>query len=156
VLLAAGALGFWVGKVVRLPAAIMTGPILFSAVAHAAGLVHGVPPAWLVGLTQVVVGCGLGARFAGTDPALLWRAGRLSVVNAAAALALTFGFALALSPVVGEPVAAVFLAYAPGGLAEMSLVALSLQFSVVYVTVHHVLRIVLSVMIARMGRRWIG
>ena len=155
-LIGAGLFGVGLGRALRLPAYIMTGPILMSAITHAAGLVHGVPPAWLVGLTQVVVGCGLGARFVGTDPALLWRAGRLSVVNAAAALALTFGFALALAPVVGEPVAAVFLAYAPGGLAEMSLVALSLQFSVVYVTVHHVLRIVLSVMIARAGRRWIG
>ena len=155
-LVGAGLLGVGAGRLLRLPAYIMTGPILMSALTHATGLVHGVPPAWLVGLTQVVVGCGLGARFTGTDRAMLWRAGRLSLLNAAAALAVTFAFALALAPLVGEPVAAVFLAYAPGGLAEMSLVALSLQFSVVYVTVHHVLRIVLSVMIARMGRRWIG
>ena len=155
-LIGAGVVGVGVGRVLRLPAYIMTGPILMSAITHATGLVHGVPPAWLVGLTQVVVGCGLGARFAGTDRAMLWRAGRLSVVNALVALAVTHAFAVALAPVVGEPVAAVFLAYAPGGLAEMSLVALSLQFSVVYVTVHHVLRIVLSVMIARAGRRWIG
>ena len=65
-------------------------------------------------------------------------------------------FAAALAPLVGEPVAAVFLAYAPGGLAEMSLIALSLQMSVVYVTIHHVARIVLSVLVARMGGRWIG
>lgn len=155
-LVAAGVVGVGAGRILRLPAYIMTGPILMSAITHATGLVHGVPPAWLVGLTQVVVGCGLGARFAGTDRAMLWRAGRLSLLNAVVALAVTFAFAMALAPVVGEPVAAVFLAYAPGGMAEMSLVALSLQFSVVYVTVHHVLRIVLSVMIARMGRRWIG
>jgi membrane AbrB-like protein len=155
-LIGAGVLGVGAGRILRLPAYIMTGPILMSALTHATGLVQGVPPAWLVGLTQVVVGCGLGARFAGTDRAMLWRAGRLSLLNAVVALALTFAFAVALAPLVGEPVAAVFLAYAPGGLAEMSLVALSLQFSVLYVTVHHVLRIVLSVMVARAGRRWIG
>jgi uncharacterized membrane protein AbrB (regulator of aidB expression) len=44
---------------------------------------------------------------------------------------------------------AVFLAFAPGGLAEMSLIALSLQISVIYVTAHHVLRIVLAVLAAR-------
>lgn len=156
VLLAAGALGFWVGKLVRLPAAIMTGPILFSAVAHAAGLVHGVPPEWLVGVTQVVVGCGLGARFAGAERAMLWRAMRLAVVVAVVSLGIAFGFALALAGWVGEPVAAVFLAFAPGGLAEMSLIALSLQMSVVYVTVHHVARIVVSVVVAKGARRWIG
>ncbi|PLL14140.1 aminopeptidase [Tabrizicola sp. TH137] len=156
VLLAAGGLGVWVGRLLRLPAAIMTGPILFSAVAHAAGLVQGVPPAWLVGVTQVVIGCGLGARFAGAEGALLWRAARLAVVNAILALGLAYGFAVVLAGWVEEPVAAVFLAFAPGGLAEMSLIALSLQMSVVYVTVHHVARIVLSVMMAKGGRRWIG
>jgi membrane AbrB-like protein len=131
VLLAAGGLGVWLGRLVGLPAAIMTGPILLSAVAHAAGLVHGVPPAWLVGLTQVVVGCGLGARFAGADRAMLWRASRLAVINAGVALAIAFGFASVLAPWVDEPTEAVFLAFAPGGLAEMRLIALSLQMSVV-------------------------
>jgi membrane AbrB-like protein len=156
VLLAVGGLGVWVGRLLRLPAAIMTGPILFSAVAHAAGLVHGVPPGWLVGVTQVVVGCGLGARFAGIERRMLIRAARLAVINAGVALAMAFGFAWALAPWVGEPLTAVFLAFAPGGLAEMSLIALSLQMSVVYVTVHHVARIVLSVMMAKAGRRWIS
>lgn len=150
-LVAVGAAGVLVGRMLRFPAYIMTGPILFSAVAHGTGLVHGVPPAWLVGLTQVVVGCGLGARFAGVDHRLLLRAIRLASLNAAVALALTFAFALVLAPWVAEPVAAVFLAYAPGGLAEMSLVALSLNMSVVYVTIHHILRIVLSVFAARIG-----
>lgn len=156
VLLAAGAAGVWVGRLVRLPAAIMTGPILFSAVAHAAGLVHGVPPAWLVGVTQVVVGCGLGARFAGADRAMLGRAMRLAILVAVLSLGIAFGFAVALAGWVDEPVAAVFLAFAPGGLAEMSLIALSLQMSVVYVTVHHVARIVVSVVVAKGARRWIG
>jgi len=156
VLLAAGVAGVWVGRLLRLPAAIMTGPVLFSAVAHAAGLVHGVPPGWLVGVTQVVVGCGLGARFAGMERRMLVRAARLAVINAVVALGIAFGFAWALSPWVGEPVAAVFLAFAPGGLAEMGLIALSLQMSVVYVTVHHVARIVISVMVAKAGRRWSG
>jgi hypothetical protein len=66
-----------------------------------------------------------------------------------AVLALAMGVALLLGPFVGEPVAAVFLAFAPGGLAEMGLIALSLQMSVVYVTAHHILRIVLSVLFAQ-------
>lgn len=155
-LLAAGALGFATARALHFPAAIMTGPILFSAVAHATGLVHGVPPAWLVGVTQVVVGCGLGARFVNAERRMLVRAFALAAVNSVAALLLAFGFALALSPLVGEPAPAVFLAFAPGGLAEMSLVALSLQMSVVFVTLHHIARIVLSVTIAKLGARWLS
>lgn len=154
-LAAAGALGFATARALRFPAAIMTGPILFSAVAHATGLVHGVPPAWLVGVTQIVIGCGLGARFAGTERRMLTRAFALAAVNSTVALLLAFGFALTLAPLVREPAPAVFLAFAPGGLAEMSLVALSLQMSVVFVTIHHIARIVLSVMMAKLGASWL-
>ena len=153
ILLAAGILGFATARALHFPAAIMTGPILFSATAHATGIVHGVPPSWLVGATQIVIGCGLGARFVGADHAMLLRAFRLAAVNAVAALCIAFAFALALAPLVDEPAPAVFLAFAPGGLAEMSLVALSLQMSLVFVTIHHILRIILSVTIAKIGAR---
>ena len=60
---------------------------------------------------------------------------------------------MTLHLLVGEPVAAVFLAFAPGGLAEMTLIALSLKINVIYVTVHHVGRIVLAVSLAKLGAR---
>jgi membrane AbrB-like protein len=155
VLIGAGLAGVALGRALRLPGWIITGPILASALAHALGWVHGVPPGWLISATQVVLGTGLGARFAGLDRAALPRIARAAVVNAALALSLAFGFALSLGPLVGEPVAAVFLAFAPGGLAEMSLIALSLKMSVAYVTVHHVARIALAVIMARLGVGWL-
>lgn len=153
VLMAAGALGFYVANKLRFPAAVMTGPLLFSAIAHATGLTHGVPPVWLVAVTQVVIGANLGSRFGGMDRRMLTRTMGLSVVNSIATLLLSFGFALVITRLVDEPVSAVFLAFAPGGVAEMSLIALSLNIHVVYVTLHHVARIVLSVLIARIGSR---
>jgi membrane AbrB-like protein len=149
VLTVAAVAGWGLGRLLHLPAAVMTGPILLSALAHLTGLTEAVPPGWMVTLTQLVVGTSLGARFAGLPRGTLPLALRLASLNAAAALALALVFAAILAPVVGEPPAAVFLAFAPGGLAEMSLVALSLQMSVVYVTAHHVVRIVLSVLIAQ-------
>ena len=109
-----------------------------------------------MGVTQVILGTGLGARFLGADRAMLRRAAGLALVNTGAALALAAGVALLLSGPVAEPATAVFLAFAPGGLAEMSLIALSLQASVAYVTVHHVARIVLSVSVAKLGARWLA
>lgn len=153
VLLVAAVLGAWGGKRLRLPAAIMTGPILLSALAHLAELTQTVPPGWLVGLTQLVVGTSLGARFAGMPRRHLTVAVKVSGLNALCALGLAAAFAALLAPMVGEPAQGVFLAFAPGGLAEMSLVALGLQVSVIYVTVHHVLRIVLSVLLAQILSR---
>jgi uncharacterized protein len=74
----------------------------------------------------------------------------LQTLQARLLLALALVAAAMLHGVVGERPEAVILAFAPGGLAEMSLVAVSLQISVVYVTAHHVVRIDVSVLVARM------
>ncbi len=106
------------------------------------------PPQWLIQLTQLVVGASLGCRFAGMPRGALPRALRLAALSVAATLALGFVFAAGLHGFVGQRVSTVLLAFAPGGVAEMSLVALSLHVSVVFVTAHHVARIVLSVAVA--------
>ncbi len=144
------------GRRVGLPAAVLTGPLLVSGAAHLAGLVHGAPPRWLIDLTQLVVGVSLGCRFAGLAPRLVGTACRLAVVNLAIVLSLAGIAALTLPPLVGEPWEAVVLAFAPGGLAEMSLVALSLEVSILYVTAHHVARIVLAIGSAKMLDRRFG
>lgn len=147
--------GYFGGRALRLPAWQMTGALGLSVLMHGAGVVAAAPPGWMVAGAQVVLGAGLGVRFAGIEPAVLWRAGRLAALNAAAAMALALPFAAALHALVGQDIAAVFLAFAPGGLAEMSLIALSLNLSAIYVTAHHVLRIVLAVSFARAGARWL-
>lgn len=154
-MVAAGIVGAGLGKALRFPGYIITGPIAVSAALHVSGLLHGIPPAWLISVTQVVLGTGLGARFVGVDRALLRRGARLAIMNGMAALALAFVFAQTVHWMAAEPVTAAFLAFAPGGLAEMSLIALSLHMSVIYVTVHHVARIFIAVSVAKLGGRWL-
>ena len=134
----------------------MTGPVLASAAVHLLGWTAAVPPGWAVAVTQVVLGSALGARFVGLSRAELARAIRLAAQSVGVALLLAFGFAFAVAELAGQPVTAGFLAFAPGGLAEMSLIALSLKVGAVYVAVHHVVRIVVSVSVAKIGVRWIG
>jgi hypothetical protein len=148
-ILGAAALGLALGKVSRLPAGIITGPIVVSAAVHLAGLTTAIPPQWAIMATQIVIGTSLGVRFVRMPPGQFWLALRLASVNVGIFIALAAAFAFALADFVHEPVVAVFLAFAPGGLTEMALIALSLQMSVIYVTAHHVLRIVLAVALAR-------
>ena len=156
ILVLGGLAGVAVGRALRLPGWIITGPLTASALLHGFDIVQGAPPGWLIAATQVVLGTGLGARFVGIEGRILRQAAGLALINGIAALLLALGFALTLHALVGEPVAAVFLAFAPGGLAEMSLIALSLKMSVIYVTAHHVLRIVLAVSFAKLGARYLG
>ncbi len=153
ILIAAGGIGLWLGTLAQLPAAQITGPLLASGVVHLLGWTQAAVPFWLIAVTQLLIGTGLGARFAGLAKRSFLKAVVLAFANVVTLLILGLGFAFALHRVIDEPVEAVVLAFAPGGVAEMSLVAVSLKISVIYVTAHHVLRIVLAVTAARIFSR---
>ena len=151
ILLACAVLGWWGAVRLRLPAAVLAGPLALSALAHVAGLTQAAPPGWMVILTQGVMGTALGARFSNFERGQMLKALALSAASVFAVLSLAAIFALALADIAGEPAPAVLLAFAPGGLSEMSLVALSLQLAVIFVTLHHLARIVLAVIFTRIG-----
>jgi len=141
----AGALG---GRAIRLPAAFVIGPMILSALVHLLGWSAAKPPDFLVGLAQVVIGAGVGARFAGVALSTIARVLLLSVGSTAVMVSLTILFAILLRNAADTSIQAVILAYAPGGLAEMSLVALALAIDSAFVASHHVLRIMMIVIVA--------
>jgi len=155
VLVVCAVLGYWGGTWAKVPAAVISGPLVLSGIAHATGLTAATPPDWMILVTQWVVGTSLGARFAGMQLSRLRLALWLSGLGTLASMALAVAFGFGLTGLTGEPPSAVVLAFAPGGISEMALVAISLKLSVVYVTLHHILRIVLTVVIARAGWAWI-
>jgi membrane AbrB-like protein len=122
--------------------------MLLSAVIHLAGWTRATPPAELVAAAQVVVGTAIGCRFAGTCVAFVLRAVRLAGGATVLMLAVTVGSAVAVHSLTGLPVPYLVLAYSPGGLAEMSLVALALSFDAAFVATHHIVRIILVVVLA--------
>lgn len=140
--------GKWIGPYLRLPAPHMIGPMVLSAVLHGAGILHLSSPYWLLALAQLMVGCGLGTSFAGARLGDLWRAFGLGAVYVAVILSLSYAVALGLSGVLPFSFDTLFVSFAPGGVTEMGLIALSLGISPVVVTVHHVFRIALAVAVA--------
>jgi hypothetical protein len=55
-------------------------------------------------------------------------------------------FALALERLTGLPFTALILAFAPGGLAEMTLVSLALGIDTAFVSTHHLFRMLILVL----------
>ncbi|HKK35193.1 MAG TPA: AbrB family transcriptional regulator [Paracoccaceae bacterium] len=145
ILVASGVVGYAGARRLRIPAGVIVGPVLVSAAVHGLGLTHGQVPQWLVALAQLVVGVGLGLRFGGLAPGDMGRALGLSAASVLAMLALALAIALAAAPWSLEGPAALVLSYAPGGIIEMGLIALSLGANPVFVTAHHVARVLLSV-----------
>lgn len=142
---AAAVIGVAAGKAIRLPAALVTGPIILSGAIHLLGWVDGGVPGWLIEIVQLMIGTTLGVRFLGRSPTIIVGAAKVSSLAVLTVLCLAGAASVLLAGFVGERWEAVFLAYAPGGLAEMTLIALSLETSVIFVSLHHVLRIILTV-----------
>ena len=76
---------------------------------------------------------------------------RNAVVVSAGMIALSAGFAAGLTQVTDLEFAPLFLAYAPGGIAEMSLVALALDVDAAFVATHHVARIAIVLALTPLG-----
>jgi membrane AbrB-like protein len=145
ILAACAVAGAFVGRWLRLPAAFLLGPMALSAAVHLGGLTGSAPPTLLVSAAQVVLGTTVGCRFAGVPLSLIGRTIRHAVASSVVMIAVAVGCAVAVDHFVDLPVTAVILAYAPGGLAEMSLVALALSVDAAFVAAHHIARIVMIV-----------
>lgn len=146
VIVAAGVAGYLAGKVLRLPAKQLTGPMLAAAVLTLSGLARIELPQWLIDVAQIIVGTALGMRFTGLSRALILRGGGLALVSVGGMLALATGFAVLLASLTGEPFDVLLISFAPGGVTEMALVALSLQANPAFVTLHHIYRILITVL----------
>ncbi|MEP0940871.1 MAG: AbrB family transcriptional regulator [Rhizobiaceae bacterium] len=141
-------LGLLVGPLLHLPAPQLTGPLLLSAVAHVTGFATTSNPDWLLFLAQLVVGTGLATNFSGSTIGLMLRAFGLGLVAVCTMLIVSLGFAAGIGKLVPLDFDALFIGYAPAGVTEMNLIALSLGISPVVIASHHLFRLVLTSLIS--------
>ncbi len=138
-------LGVPLGRISRIPAGALIGPMVLSASVHLAGFSSAKPPAEIVAAAQVVVGASIGCRFAGltlNDARRIISAGMVSGILMVLAAALA---AYVFADLLGRPVEVLVLSFAPGGLAEMALISLILAIDTAFVSAMHVLRIAMVV-----------
>lgn len=141
-----GAAGLALGHLLRFPAKQLTGPMAVAATLSLSGLFHIDVPQWLVNVAQVVVGTALGMRFTGLSRRLLFDGVWLTILSVGGMLILSAIFALALKSALGQPFDVLLISFAPGGVTEMSLIALSLSANPAFVTLHHIFRILITVL----------
>lgn len=155
-IVAAGFGGLWLARKLRFPAAQLTGPLLISASVTATGLIDLHLPMWLVACAQVVIGVSLGLRFKGMQGQMLGKSLALSLVSVSWMLGLGAVFALILERLTGFEILHLLISFAPGGVAEMSVIALSLNANPALVSLHHIARIVLTIIELTIVARLMG
>lgn len=154
-LVACGVVGALLGRLSRLPGGVIIGPMICSTAVHVSGLSVAVVPWELLALAQVVLGASIGARFVGESQRMIRNGVPLAFVSVFGAGLVTLALAWPLAYLTGGDLVTLLLALAPGGMAEMSLVAVSLGLDAAIVATLHLERILLVVLGAPVfGRRY--
>ena len=90
----------------------------------------------------------IGCRFAGVTARLLLRTAAAAAGGTVVLLSATIAFAIGLAQFTGLPAVPLMLAFSPGGMAEMSLIAIAIGADAAFVVTHHVVRIFMIVVFA--------
>jgi membrane AbrB-like protein len=125
----------------RFPGGLLFGAMLTSAVLHGSGLIHAVMPWWVANTAMVAMGAVTGSRFANMPLRLLMNFVVAAFGSFAVAVAIAAVFAMLLISLLSLRVAEVMIAFAPGSVDAMMLLALALNLDPVYVGAHHLTRI---------------
>ena len=126
---------------IRFPGGLLFGAMLTSAVLHGSGLIHAVMPWWAVNTAMVAMGAITGSRFANTPLRMLLNFVGAAFGSFAVAVTIAAAFAAVLISVLSLRAAEVMIAFAPGSVDAMMLLALALNLDPVYVGAHHLTRI---------------
>ncbi len=140
----------------KVPVALLMGSMLSSAILYGGGWVEGTVPAPLLTAALVVLAAFVGGRFSGTSVAQLRQAGIASLGGFAVSLAVAAVLALVTALIANQPVGSVLLAFAPGGLDTMSILALALQLDGAFVATHHLARFIGISLALPLAVRWLA
>src|SRR3954463_15539473 len=124
----------------NMPGGLIVGAMAASGVLHGSGPVHAFLPVPVAICSFIVMGAMIGTRLGGADFRQL---ARLSLVGIGALLVgTTVGclFALLVSWALNLRLADVVMAYAPGAIEAMTIIAFALHLDPVFVGVHHLAR----------------
>ncbi|HSI41714.1 MAG TPA: AbrB family transcriptional regulator [Xanthobacteraceae bacterium] len=140
--LAVGIFGALAAERFRMPGGAMVGAMLASGVVHGAGLIEGRLPDILLIIGFVILGANIGSRFAGTGMDTLRRFAVDGLVALVIATAVSIAFAVLGAFVSGEPLTKVLIAYMPGALEAMTIMAFVLGVDPAFVAAHHLTRFI--------------
>jgi membrane AbrB-like protein len=124
----------------RVAAAILIGAAVVSTVLHAADLTPGVVPPVIATVGLVLVGVFIAERFRALDRRSLVKLLPPALASFAVTMLVAAVFAVAASWATGIGLAEALVAFAPGGLEAMMVLALVLGLDPLYVGVHHLVR----------------
>lgn len=156
-LMAFAALAGWkLASIVGMFGATILGPMIIAALLSLTGFIHNRPPAEAIIFAQFFLGTGVGAGYV----ALSFRELRKDVLAGMGFVVIIATLAVAFAQLVARTTntdaMAGFLAFAPAGQAEMTMLAIAIGADLGFVITHHLLRMIFVVVGAPVTARLSG
>lgn len=139
----AGIAGGLVAERLRVPGGLIVGAMLVNAALHGTGYVSERMPLYALIPCFILLGAFVGARFAGTRMGMVRDLLVHSVGAFVVAMAASTAFAVAAAGFSGESIGKTVIAFAPGGLEAMIILAFLIGLDPAFVGAHHLVRFIL-------------
>jgi membrane AbrB-like protein len=141
IMLACALIGWQGAKAIGMFGASILGPLLVAAIAALLGLLQQRPPVEAIWAAQFFIGMTVGAKYKGITMVEIKRDLMAALGFCVILIVLTFIFAEIVLGLDLAPPLETILAFAPGGQAELTILALIVGADMAFVIAHHVLRI---------------
>ena len=148
-----GIAGWQGAKALGMFGASILGPLILAAIMALLGVLQHRPPAEAIWMAQFFIGMTVGTKYAGVTGAEVRKDVAAALGFCLILIALTFVFAEAVHLFHLAPPMETLLAFAPGGQAEMTVLALIVGADMAFVIAHHVLRIFVVILGAPIAAR---
>ena len=143
ILLVCGVLGYLIAARIGLAFSQFLAPLILSGFAYALGWVQTPLPEPVITVAQIVIGSAIGTQFRGMRLVQMFRPLIAACIATTTMLVIAAALARVTAPWLGIEEHTLLLALAPGGLAEMSLIAVSMHADLAFIATMHILRITL-------------
>ncbi len=153
IMVAAGLVGWKLAERAGLFGASILGPMILTAALSLSGVITHRPPAEVIQAAQFFIGIAVGAKYAGITARELHIHVTAGVVHAAILALISLIFIEAIMGLGLAPALDAFLAFLPGGQAEMVVIAIIAGADLAYVVSHHLLRMVIVILLAPVAAR---
>ncbi|GLK62963.1 MULTISPECIES: AbrB family transcriptional regulator [Paracoccus] len=155
-MIAAGLIGWKVAERLGLFGASILGPMVLTAALSLSGLITHRPPAEMIQAAQFFIGIAVGVKYAGITLRELRLHVTAGIVYALFLAAISLIFIEAIVHLGLASGLDAFLAFLPGGQAEMVVIALIAGADLAYVVSHHLLRMIIVILLGPVVGKLLG
>lgn len=155
-LFALAALSIPIALLIKIPAPFFSGPFFAVGALFGFGHFEGSLPAFILWPALTGLGTSIGARFAGVDLAMLKQGALAGLGSTVIGLIIAGALAVPVAYLLSLPTLQVWLAFAPGGIDALTVVAFSLGADPAFVAGHQMLRFIGLSLCLPFATKWLG